>query len=241
MGQAEAARVAGRDIQTYAEEGERHILERMLVVRSYFEYGGYDRFGQELTRLQMRGVVVSDIVPLLCATGRCVLRASAASAPASATALSAPIEWDERAAWVFTAGIRNADGGYLIEGWFARGDDRMEQTDPVLVVEDGILSRHTRARLDVGDAFAWLAALRRTSRITVPLESRDELIDVLLARRRTWPASPTIFKSRGCGSSCALSAAVAADEVPRRSRPRRSRVRLRKARSRRSWRSSRRA
>ncbi len=45
----------------------------------------------------------------------------------------------------------------------------------------GSSSRHTRARLDVGDAFAWLAALRRTSRITVPLESRDELIDVLLA------------------------------------------------------------
>lgn len=45
-GKPKPARVAGRDIQTYAEEGERHILERMLGARTYFEYGattGWDR------------------------------------------------------------------------------------------------------------------------------------------------------------------------------------------------------
>ena len=181
-GKPKPARVAGRDIRTCADEGERRILERMLGARTYFEFGGYDTYGHELARLQMRGVLVSDIVPLLCATGRCVLRSSAASTAASATALSAPIEWDERVPWVFTVRIRSTDAGYFIEGWFARGDDRMELTDPVLVVGDGILFTHTHAaRLDVGHAFAWLAALRRTGGITMPLASRDELIDVLLA------------------------------------------------------------
>lgn len=182
-GKPRPARVTGADIRAQADVRERHILERLLGARAYFDYGGYDTFGQELARLQIRGVLVSDIVPLLCATGRCVLRATAAPGPSSAPALSAPIEWDDGLPWSFTAAIRRADAGadYIVEGWFARGDERMELTDPVLVLADGILFTHSHAARLKAEAFAWLTALRRTGRIPVPLSSRDELIDALLA------------------------------------------------------------
>jgi superfamily II DNA or RNA helicase len=183
-GKPKPARLTGSDIRAHADVSERHLLERLVGPTAYFDYGGYDRFGQELARLQLRGVLVSDLVPLLCATGRCVLRMSGPPGPSSTSALSAPIEWDDGAPWSFTAAIRpaDADAGYNIEGWFARGDERMEVADPLLVLAGGILFTHTHAaRLSAGEAFTWLTALRHGNRITVPLESRDELIDAVLA------------------------------------------------------------
>jgi superfamily II DNA or RNA helicase len=183
-GKPKPARVTGSDIQSHPDVSERHILERLLGARTYFDYGGYDTFGPEMARLQVRGVLVSDIVPLLCHTGRCVLRRNAVPGSSSPLELSAPIEWDEREPWVLTAAIHrpDADAGYTIEGWFERRGERMELTDPVLVLPDGVLFTHSHAaRLNAGEAFAWLTALRRTGRIPVPLSSRDELIDALLA------------------------------------------------------------
>jgi superfamily II DNA or RNA helicase len=183
-GKPRPARVTGSDIRAHADVSERHILERLLGARTYLGYGGYDTFGQETARLQIRGVLVSDVVPLLCHTGRCVLRRNAIPGSSSAPELSAPIEWDERDPWVFTAAIHRteAEAGYAIEGWFERSGERMELGDPVLVLPDGILMTHSHAaRLNTGEVFAWLTALRRIGRITVPLSSRDELIDALLA------------------------------------------------------------
>jgi superfamily II DNA or RNA helicase len=95
-----------------------------------------------------------------------------------------PIAWDEGAPWVFTIGIRvgENDSGYVVEGWLARGDERMALTEPGLILADGILFTHTHAaRVNAGASFAWLAALHRAGRIVVPPEGRDELIEALLA------------------------------------------------------------
>ena len=38
-----------------------------------------------------------------------------------------------------------ADASYIVEGWLARGDQRMTLTDPALILADGILCTHTHA------------------------------------------------------------------------------------------------
>jgi superfamily II DNA or RNA helicase len=105
--------------------------------------------------------------------------------------LSAPLEWDASDPWTFTMAISGgqAEDGYVIDGWLARGGERMALTDPVLVLADGIVLTQTHAaRLDVGTSFAWLAAMRGDGRIAVPLEARDDLLDLLV----TSSPSPTL-------------------------------------------------
>jgi len=94
-----------------------------------------------------------------------------------------PIAWDDGPPWVFTIAIRvESDSSYGIEGWLARGDERMALNEPALILADGILFTHTRAaRVNASGSFAWLVALHRAGRMVVPREGRDELIEALLA------------------------------------------------------------
>jgi superfamily II DNA or RNA helicase len=231
-GKPKIARVTVADVQQLADPDERAILDRLVGPRPHSGwFGGWGTYGLELTRLELTGALALDIVPRLCATGRCMLRRIAAgvpprpdttstftrsgpetievttttkkaiaSGPATGGRSEAPatvgitrspqpppletIAWDEGAPWIFTIGIRVADNdsSYIVEGWLARGDQRMTLTDPTLILADGILCTHTHAaRVNAGRSFAWLAALHRTGHIVVPPEGRDELIEALLA------------------------------------------------------------
>ena len=181
-GKPRPARLTPVDVRSHPDPDERQILERLVGPRPHLEWsGGWEGYGSELSRLQLRGVLVSEIVPLLCATTRCALRVAAAGSYSSAPALLLPMTWDPGPPWVFTAAIRSEPAGYTIEGWLARDEQRMALSDPVLLLADGMVFTKTHvARLDTGGVFPWLAALRRTGPIVVPAEAREELIDVLL-------------------------------------------------------------
>src|SRR5919198_1026673 len=107
-GKPRPARVRTSDVHAHPDPTERQILERLLGARTHLPYA-YSDYGQELTRQQVHGVLVTDIIPLLCATGRCVLRTSAPGVPASHTAFSAPVEWDDGPPWTFGLGITASD------------------------------------------------------------------------------------------------------------------------------------
>jgi superfamily II DNA or RNA helicase len=207
-GKPRPARVTPADIRSHPDETERQLLERLLGPRPHYDWvGGWD--ATELSRLQLRGALVGDIVPLVCATGRCMLRTPAetaevrlkpdAAGPApwrtpgatgygirtkpDATVFS-PIAWDDGPPWTFAAAIRALDrgAGYAIEGWLARDGERMALTDPAMVSSEGLLFTPTHAaRLNHGGAYPWLVALRRGGQVTVPEDARDALIDALLA------------------------------------------------------------
>jgi hypothetical protein len=182
-GKPRPARVRNSDIHAHPDPTERHILERLLGARTDLSYA-YGNYGQELTRLQVRGTLVTDLIPAMCATGRCVLRTSAVGAPTSQTTLSAPLEWDPGPPWTFTLAIAAVDGSddYGVGGRLGRSDERLQVTDPVLVLADGILITPTHAaRLVSGDGFTWLASLRRDGPVAVPRHARETLIEAILA------------------------------------------------------------
>ncbi len=208
-GKPRPARVIPSDIHAHPASLERHMLERLAGARGDLEYVGYEAFGRELTRVRLRGVLVSDLVPLLCATGQCVLRLEEASDRTGA--LSAPLAWDDADPWTFTMAISGGEAtrGYVIEGWLERGGERLALTDPVLVLADGIALTHTHAaRLEVSTSFAWLAAMRADSRndarthpaprttrhrdmgIAVPATAREHLLDMLVTSSPTLAAVP---------------------------------------------------
>ena len=218
-GKPRPARVTGSDLQNLEDGDERAILERLAGPRPYSSwYGGWDGYGWELSQLDLNGVLALDIIPLLCATGRCMLRplspgdqpaprataGSEARRPRRAAIGSAgaaseggtrkapgrtsqaplvPVAWDPGPPWIFTIAIHvDDDSSYAIEGWLARGGERMPLDEPALILADGILFTHTHAaRVNAGESFAWLAALHRAGRIVIPREGREELVHALIA------------------------------------------------------------
>src|SRR4029077_2198461 len=58
------------------ESDDRQILERLQGARPHIEYGGYygHDVGYGLSRLRVSGVLVPDVIPLMCATGRTFAR-----------------------------------------------------------------------------------------------------------------------------------------------------------------------
>jgi hypothetical protein len=179
-GKPKPAKVTEPDMASLSDPAERDILQRLSGARSHFHWG-YNGFGHELTRVELRGVLVRDFVPRACATGRCMVRLGA-PAGVGASPLT-PLAWDAGAPWAFAVGVERVEAtrDYEIAGWFARDGERMELPDALAVLPDGMLITRTHAAgLDVGGAFGWLTALRRTGRVTVPAKARDELAESLL-------------------------------------------------------------
>ena len=85
-GKPKPARVTASDIRALGPGADRQILERLLGARPQLDWGaGYGGYG-ELSRFRLRGVLVEEIVPQACATGRCMARVPAdpgSSAPRS--------------------------------------------------------------------------------------------------------------------------------------------------------------
>lgn len=137
-GKPRPARVGAAAIRSLTDAADRQILERLLGARPHLEWSGWTDMGQELSRVQVPGVLVDDIVPSACTTGRCMLRLSAPAEGAGARAESGmdianrwldrrtasrfraalatpvppslePIAWDDGPPWAFTVSIRRSE------------------------------------------------------------------------------------------------------------------------------------
>jgi superfamily II DNA or RNA helicase len=136
-GRPRPARVGAAAIRALTDAADRQILERLRGASPHVEWSGWTDLGQELSQVQVPGVVVADIVPTACTTGRCMLRSSAATdassdtraesgtdianrwlarrtagrvrapLPAPSPPMLVPIAWDDGPPWVFTVSIRH--------------------------------------------------------------------------------------------------------------------------------------
>ncbi|HXI27846.1 MAG TPA: SNF2-related protein, partial [Vicinamibacterales bacterium] len=207
-GKPKPVHVSTADVRSLPDSSDRQIVERLQGARPHLEYGGY--YGYEvasgLSRVRLSGVLLREVLPLVCATGRGLARVAAADAsrpdpggrrwdsfrkPDPPALL--PIAWDDGAPWRFEIAIRRNDvkREYTIEGSLIRDTSRMAVTEPLVVLADGVLITRTHAaRLDHADAFVWLAALRRIGSVTVPYESRSALLTALLTQSAPIAAAP---------------------------------------------------
>ncbi len=138
---------------------------------------------------RLKHTVPDLLLPKMCATGRCLLRAS------SLTPLESmkPLAWDGGAPWQFRLLVERDGANWQVRGKFGRDEQSMELGDPILYLEDGFLIHHGRiARFDDGGAPAWLQLLLRQPFISVPAEQGEEFVEEILKRpkppRIDWPA-----------------------------------------------------
>ncbi|MDE3156906.1 MAG: helicase SNF2, partial [Acidobacteriota bacterium] len=177
------ARLRLEDIRSMPNEDERQTLERLCGADLEDAWTGWNGFGREIRRIRLRGPLLAEALPRLCATGRCLLRRDGGVAGRLGESSLAPLAWDEGEPWVFTVAIQagKAEGAWRVDGAFVRGDERLSLSAPLLVTADGILITETQAaRLDAGEGFSWLATLRRTGPVTIPASARHQLMDALL-------------------------------------------------------------
>src|SRR5690606_12694709 len=121
------------------------------------------------------------LLPLVCRTGRCMLRLHANDDPKEWL----PLAWDDGEPWRFRLRVdRSADGNrYEVAGVLERGTERMRVDELEVLMPSGIFCTRERAgRFAHGDAFGWVALLREQRALEVPVEEGAELVAEIMAQ-----------------------------------------------------------
>src|SRR6185436_4033467 len=121
-------------------------------------------------------VLALKLLPLVAATGRLALRTSVAYSDFQ------PAAWDAGEPWKLWLEVRQDDRDqWNITGSLRRGEERMDLSEPLLLLESGFVILKGRiARFDPGGAFPWVAQLRDVKRIPFPDRVRDTVLAKLL-------------------------------------------------------------
>ena len=93
-----------------------------------------------------------------------------------------PLTWDEGDPWRLLLEIRQDDRDqWAITGTLARGEERMQLTEPSLVLRGGfVIARGAVARLEDDGAYGWIEQLLAIRQIPFPDRERDAVIASLL-------------------------------------------------------------
>jgi superfamily II DNA or RNA helicase len=178
-GKSRARGISQAQIPTVPDPRDQQILMSLLgAPRDSFQYARFDF--QTPSRFQLTPPMFATFVPLLCSTGRCLLRTSWEKTPI-------PLAWDAGAPWEFWLRVRADESGsrYLATGWLRRGEETMDLSAPATLVRGGLLLLPgSIARLEDSGAFDLIALLRKERQLSVPVAEAGALVEALLARRR---------------------------------------------------------
>ncbi len=180
---AQPLKVGRRTIDELPDPADREVLALLFGARQQGLYTyGYDAAEfAAITSFRTPPALDARVLPLLCETGRAVLRRTREAEPE-------PLAWDDGAPWTFVARARAEGGRYVIEGALRRGDEERPLEAPVLVTATGLVILDGRAaRFDHGSAFAWVADLRRHRRLEVPEADGEAFRAVLLGATQRPP------------------------------------------------------
>ena len=116
------------------------------------------------------------LLPAICATGRIRILGDEER-------VTETLAWDEGGNWELCLKVEfeATEQVWKLRGSLRRGDDHMSLKDPVLVVPGGLAITNTLVRpFQDFDAFPWVALLRRSDDLKVPVGEEHELVDRLL-------------------------------------------------------------
>ena len=117
------------------------------------------------------------LIPMMCRTGRCLLRLSASDQEPSL------IEWDDGPPLeiVLDAQINSAATQFAVVPFLSRGGERINLAEAVLIAEGGmVFFRGRAARLNDGGQYAWLSNLIRRGPLRVDIKHAQEALGQLL-------------------------------------------------------------
>jgi SNF2-related domain/Helicase conserved C-terminal domain/Bacterial SNF2 helicase associated/SWIM zinc finger len=174
-------RISLKQIAKLPDADDRHILALLVGAKEQdpyygYSYSGYASHESAPCRYRLAAATQDAVVPPMCRTCRCFLRASD----------DAPLQvltWEDGPPWEFRLELVLGDSGknYVLNGALHRGTERMPLSKPVLLVGGGLVFWDDRvARLQDFDAFAWISLLRNNGPLAVPVKQKDDLVQELL-------------------------------------------------------------
>ena len=154
------------DVEAWPDRADRAILGRLFGAPHDVYFAGHER----RERFELRGGLLDDLLPRLCATGRFALK--------RAEGTSEPVAWDGRARW--RARLRlEADGPlWRLRGELRRGRARMPLSAPELLLSSGhFFAAGKLARFRFDGAFEWIRTLRRSPEMPVSDKEIDDFLE----------------------------------------------------------------
>ena len=177
-GKLKTKKLGRYEIDNPADPKDRQILAILFGSRPGASYGYSPYYGESAYSEFVVPRPLWDIVlPLMCATGRCLLRVSIMASEHTT------IHWDDGNAWNFCLKVthENGDGNYIVKGALRRGEAEMELAKPVLLLAGGLVFwDNWVARLNDHGAFGWISLLRAQGALSVPNKEGDTFLAELL-------------------------------------------------------------
>jgi superfamily II DNA or RNA helicase len=159
------AKIHSAQLATLPDESDRKILALLFGPQDV--YGGYSApYHNSPNRYRLSEALQGALLPLICETGRCVLRV-VGSIPELL-----PIRWDGGPPWEIWLSVRAApDGPYATAIDLRREGERLDLTVPVMLISGGLVFTTDRvARLADDGLFQWVAEWRREGELRVPTD-----------------------------------------------------------------------
>ena len=166
------------DVDSIPNTEDRRIIA-MLVGSLRDSIYGYSSYYQESISPQfsLPPPLWEVVLPLICATGRSLLRVS------NATDELLPLSWDDGDPWEFYLRMAPAENGaaYRLCGGLRRGEIEMPVAKPLLMLAGGLVfSNGQVARLNDHRAFAWIALLRQKGELSIPKQDSEAFLGEIL-------------------------------------------------------------
>ncbi|MGH7796100.1 MAG: SNF2-related protein [Candidatus Binatia bacterium] len=177
-GKLKTKKLAVSEIDDVPDAADRRILAILFGSRrdlnylysSYYRDSTYPNFVPPAPLWEV-------VLPLMCATNRCVLRVSMNSGE------TPPLQWDDGGPWEFHLKVESSAGGedYAVTGALRRGEAEMMLSEPSLLVAGGLVFYEDRAaRLNDHGAFEWISLLRERKSLAVPKVEGESFLAELL-------------------------------------------------------------
>jgi len=171
-----AAAAAGPNEALAAAPTDRRLLASLLGANARESSPADQARPDAGLRFVLPGALALEWVPLAARAGRLILRDSPESTSFR------PLQWDDGPVWRFTVDTHAQDQpeGHWVSGVLVRRGDRLKITDPVLLLDVGLLFTHERvSAFDPGPSFGVLSLLRERGRVLVPTADTAHLAQVL--------------------------------------------------------------
>ena len=177
-GKLKTRRMQTREIDDLPNPVDKRILAILLGAREDMTYRYSSYYYDSAPYSYVVSPPLWDVVlPLMCATERCVLR------DASTAAELKPLRWDDGSPWEFYLRIAPEDGleRYRVTGILRREESEMKLSKPDLLLAGGLVFCDGRAaRLEDFGAFDWIPLLRRNELLSIPKSEAEDFLPELL-------------------------------------------------------------
>ncbi len=184
-GKPKGIRIPKSEIPHLPDAEDRRIMALLCGAEAPIGYTYYARYGyydQAPTQCHLSLHQAATLLPMACATGRCLIRTMAEEPDPP------PLAWDDGPPFELALDLSRAGPTrpYLLTGWLMRGGEKLALESAALLFEGGLVFHENRvARLNDHGAFEWVPLLRHWPRITVtPRELDRFLTDLYRLPRR---------------------------------------------------------